>query len=121
MKISLNTVVVLAAILLICGSAFAQAETNDKSTINGFDITTIIVFLSSILAIALGVLSFIGYRRDGRIKILFVTFAFFIFAIKGILIIGSDLLSLQQPSLDIIANLLDFAILICFFVGMVLK
>ena len=38
-----------------------------------------------------------------------------------LMIIGSDLLSLQQSSLDTLAHLLDFVVLLCFFVGIIKK
>ena len=118
---SISLVIAIAAILLIVTPAFALAETNDAKTIYGLDINDIIVVSTSILAFILGAISLIAYRRDGRVKFLFVTLAFFIFASKGVLIIGNDLLSLQQPVLDIIAHSLDFVVLLCFFVGMIKK
>ena len=98
---------------------FALTETTDASPVNGLDISDVIVILTSILAFVLGIISLVGYRRDGRIKILFVAAAFFIFTLKGVMIIGSDLLSLQKPTLDLLAQLLDFAVLIFFFAGMI--
>ncbi len=106
-------------VLLIATPVFALAETNDRISVQGLDVTDLILVLTSALAIILGALSFIGYRHDGRTKLLFVTLAFFLFALKGAFIIGSDLLSLKQPDLDILASLLDFGVLLCFFAGII--
>ncbi len=109
-------------LLLLAGSAMAIGEMNDSTnSLSGLDMTDAIVIATSVLAIILGAISAVAYARDGRTKLLFVTLAFFIFALKGVFIIGSDLLSLQQPFLDIIANLLDFVVLLCFFFGMMKK
>jgi hypothetical protein len=117
----INLAMVIVAVLLIATPAFALAERNDAVTTHGLDINDLIVVSTSILSFVLGAISFVAYRRDGRAKFLFVTLAFFIFASKGILIIGNDLLSLQQPYLDIVAHSLDFVVLLCFFIGMVKK
>ena len=90
------------------------------SVIFGLDINEIITIFTSILAIILGVISFIAYRRDQRSKFLLVTLAFAIFALEGVLIVGSDVLSLGRFP-DIIASLLDFVMLVCIFLSITLK
>ena len=84
------------------------------------DIVDAIVFLTSLLSIALGTVSFIGFSRDKRKKLLFMSLAFFIFAIKGAIIIAGDFL-LEEHTLDVIANLLDFAVLFFFFIAIIKK
>lgn len=121
MKQSPSVWVMATVAIMIATPVFALAETNDVSRIQGLDVNDIIIVFTSISAFILGVLSLMAYQRDGREKFLFVTLAFFIFASKGIFVIGNDLLSLQQPSLDIIAHSLDFLVLLCFFVGMIKK
>ena len=86
----------------------------------GLDIIDGISFLTSLLAIILGVVSFIGYSRDKRKKILFMSLAFFIFAAKGAITIAGDFV-LDEHALDIIANLLDFAVLSFFFIAIMKK
>jgi formate-dependent nitrite reductase membrane component NrfD len=90
------------------------------SVIFGLDITEIITIFTSILAIILGIISFIAYRRDQRSKFLLVTLAFAIFALEGVLIVGSDVLSYGRFP-DIIASLLDFVMLVCIFLSITLK
>ena len=85
---------------------------------NALDITDIILIFTSIFAIILGSIGFVAYKRDGRTKLLFVTAAFFTVALKGALIIGGDFLSVEESLLDVIAHLLDFVVLLLFFIGM---
>jgi hypothetical protein len=93
---------------------------NGVFLIYGLDIPDIITIFTTILAIILGAFSFIAYRRDGRSKFLFILLAFAIFALEGILIVGSDLLSMGLLP-DIIASLLNFAMLVCIFLSITLK
>ena len=109
------------AILLMTTAPVMAAETNDASVIRGWDIVDIITALTTVLAVILGVISFIGYRRDQRTKFLLVTLAFSLFALKGVLIVGSDILSMRQPVFDIIASLLDFLVLGCIFLSITQK
>lgn len=106
---------------ILASVAVLATETADASTIQGMDVTTIILIGSTVLALALGIISLIAYRRDGRKKLLLVTAAFGLFALKGALLLVSDWIALQQPYLDVIASLLDFAVLICFFIGILKK
>lgn len=97
------------------------ADANSTSMLQNLDIVDFIIFCASILAAALGVISFIAYRRDGRARFLLVTAAFSIFALKGVFLIAGDMVIVEQIFLDVIANLLDFAVLICFFLAFMMK
>jgi hypothetical protein len=86
-----------------------------------WDISDIIVLSTTVLAAILGSISFIGYRRDGRTKVLLVTGAFLLFALRGVFILSGDPFTFREPLFDIIANTLDFGVLVCFFIGMTMK
>ena len=118
-KLKPSLIVLFLLIFLV--PAFADLETNDSTSMQGLDATDLIAIGVSLLALFLGIISLVGYKRDGRTKLLLITAAFFIFALKGILIITSDLLSLEKPTLDIIANSLDFIVLLCIFLGIIKK
>ncbi len=90
------------------------------SVIFGLGVTDIITVFTTALAVILGIISFLGYRRDRRPKFLLVTLAFSIFALKGVLIVGGDLLSVGHV-LDILATLLDFLVLACVFLSITMK
>lgn len=113
--------IAIIAILLLTTAPVMAAEAHDDSSYFQWDTVDIITFFTTLLAIILGVVSFIGYRRDQRTKFLLVTLAFAIFALKGILIIGGDLVSARTPAFDIIASLLDFAVLACIFFSITMK
>jgi|GEM_PF-2494067 len=112
---------ILALVLLVATSPVMAAETSDGVSVRGWDVTDIITIFTTALAVILGVISFIAYRRDKRTKYLLVTLAFSIFAVKGIFIVGSDLLSSRQPVFDIVASLLDFLVLGCIFLSITKK
>ena len=84
----------------------------------------IIAIFETVLALSLGAISWMAFKRDGRKKLMFVAIAFFIFAMKGFLKVGADflhagnLISSETP-LDLVADLLDFAVLTAFFLGMI--
>jgi hypothetical protein len=113
-------------VILVCVLSLVATSTvcaADAVTVKGvrWDISDIIVLSTTVLATALGIISFIGYRRDGRTKVLLVTGAFLLFALRGVFILSGDPFTLREPLFDIVANLLDFGVLACFFFGMTMK
>ena len=80
-------------LVLIISSTFVLAveekKENEKQAF-GIGIDELITFGSSLLAITLFFLAFIAYKRDGRKRLLYVSIAFLLFAIKGFLI-SSDI------------------------------
>ncbi len=110
-----------ASTALLAATSALATESADASTIQGIDVTNIVLVGSTLLALVLSVISLLAYRRDGRKKLLFVTIAFGLFALKGVLLLVSDWILLRQPYLDVLASLLDFAVLLSFFVGMLKK
>ena len=75
---------------------------------------------SAILATVLFGLTFLAYRRTKQKRLLFVTLAFFLFAIKGF-VSGAELIVGDFDWSDIATALLDFAILLSFFAGILKK
>lgn len=100
----------------------SAAEVNDVPYLKlGIDLSGLITIGSSILAIILFVITFIAYKRDERKRLLYVSIAFFLFAVKGILLTVDALLPQKGIWTDPLANILDFAILLSFFFGVVKK
>ena len=113
-----------SSIIMILFLATVPVMAAEFSVVNdpsGWDVSDIIAVFTTALAVILGVVSFIGYRRDQRSKFLLVTLAFAIFALKGVFILSGDLLALQQSLFDVIASLLDFLVLICIFLSISMK
>lgn len=89
------------------------------SVFSGLDLESLIIIVSSILAVALFIISLLAYLRDRRIRLLFVTGAFFLFAVKGFLVVIGDNSGVSW--IDTGAPLLDFGVLLLFFLGLIKK
>jgi len=114
----------IAVLLLVITAPVLAAGDGDDNGHWGFDIIDIIALCPSLLAILLGIVSFIAYKRDQRKKFLIVSLAFAIFALKGILIIFGEMIIpaiLLQPAFFIISSLLDFLVLLCIFFSITMK
>jgi hypothetical protein len=108
--------------LLVCitGTALAVEE-QDLQFGPGWDVDSIITIASSILATVLFVITLVAYKRDGRKRILFVSTAFLLFAIKGFLSASDVFIGSKAAWVDPVANILDLAVLLCFFIGIIKK
>lgn len=84
---------------------------------SGISIDTLITIATSILAVILFVISAIAYKKDKRTRLLFITGAFFLFAVKGFLIVADEFFP-RTGWPEPVAHLLDFGILILFFSGL---
>jgi hypothetical protein len=112
----LLTVLLIAA----CSVAFAGEEA-DIVVYPGIELDSVITVASSVLAAALFVLTAVAYKRSGRPKLIYVSGAFLLYAVKGFILASDLFLSTQSAWTDPVANFLDFAILLCFFVGIMKK
>ena len=118
---ALFIILFLSLILVSSPSAFAYDEDDDDIIIYpGIEADDLVTFCSSILASVLFVITLIAYKRDKRKRLLYVSIAFFLFAVKGFLL-TAEMFFPQAGWTDLIASLLDFAILSSFFVGLLKK
>jgi len=115
-----SMLILVSLISFFIVSAEVKSEENDPKVL-GMDMDEIIVIGSSILALFLFAVTFAAYMRDGRKRLLYVAIAFFLFAIKGVLISLDTFFPEKGMWADPIANFLDFAILLSFFFGVVRK
>jgi len=114
----------IAVLLLVATAPVLAAGDGDDTGHWGFDLIDVIALCPTLLAILLGIVSFMAYRRDQRKKFLIVTVAFAIFALKGILIIFGELVFpaiLLQPAFYVVSSLLDFLVLLCIFFSITMK
>lgn len=112
-------VLLLAVLLLSSTVVFAQEEADDWQLF-GFEGEKLFNFGSGILAIALFALTFLAYQRSKQARLLYVSLAFFLFAVKGFL--GSaELFFGEWAWVDPVSAVLNFVILLCFFWGIVKK
>jgi hypothetical protein len=121
MKMNMLVVVFALFIILPMYSMAADVQDNDVMVSPSIELGTVITLLSSIMATALFILTVIAYRRDGHKRLFFVSLAFFLFAVKGFLLSSDIFFPSQNSWVDPIANFLDFAVLLCFFVGLAKK
>ncbi len=112
---------ILFSFQIVHGVAVSQVtkESEKEISVSGFGLEQILTIGTSILAIVLFVLIFLAYKRDGRKRLLFVTLAFFLYSLKGVLLTLSDASVFQTNAvwIDPVASVLEFTILICFFPG----
>lgn len=100
--------------------SLAYPDVDDQGSDTGIELDKILTLGSSLLATALFIISFLAYRRDGRKRLLYVTIAFFLFAVKGFMS-ASDLFVPEMEWVDPVASFFDFAILLSFFFGILKK
>jgi hypothetical protein len=104
----------------VCSVAVAVEET-DITVFPGIELSSLITVASSVLAAALFLLTAVAYKRSGRPKLIYVSGAFLLYAVKGFILASDIFLTSQSSWADPAANFLDFAILLCFFVGIMKK
>ena len=80
---------------------------------------TIVSIEVSTLALFLLAISIAAYRKNRRIRLLYVASAFFLFAVEGLLRLSAEILYGGAEWLEPIANLLDLGILLLFFMGLI--
>ena len=121
-----NILLVGIIISLVFLSSFALLGKNNLDCEEGIEIgsvigiDTLISIATSILAVFLFIISAIAYKNDKRKRLLFVTGAFFLFSVKGFLIVADEFFP-KTGWPEPLAHLLDFGILILFFSGLVKK
>lgn len=109
-----------ALLIFLFSLSFAFFDVQDDITVFGLELEKLLNLLSGLLSSALFVLTVIAYRRSGNRRLLFVSLAFLLFAVKGFLT-GSELFFDEWPLVDPVASALDFAILLSFFAGILGK
>jgi hydrogenase/urease accessory protein HupE len=114
---------VLFVLVIMSSLVLAAEEPGNENASQAFriGIDELITLGSSILAITLFAITAIAYKRDRRKKLLYVTIAFLLFAVKGFLIASDIFFPNKTGWVDPIANFLDFGILLSFFFGIIKK
>lgn len=121
-----NFIFILFLVLILSTVVVSAAENkdvkeNDLTTSSGIEIDNIVTLVASIMALTLFGLTYASYKRDGRKRLLYVAIAFLLFAVKGIML-TSDIFYPQKAGwVDLTASLLDFGILLSFFIGLLKK
>ncbi|MEK6926350.1 MAG: hypothetical protein AABW50_03670 [Nanoarchaeota archaeon] len=107
----------IAILLLILNLPFlfAQEEKADFAVF-GLELEKLISLINGILASILFIVSLTAYKRDGRKRLLFVSIAFALFAVRSFLL-AYELIGESISILDPIATVIDFFVILSFFYG----
>ncbi|MBS3132432.1 hypothetical protein J4212_08420 [Candidatus Woesearchaeota archaeon] len=108
------------AVMLVQLSSPAFAQENDDPAVFGLEIEKLLNLGSGFLAAGLFAVTAAAYRKKKNKRLLYVGAAFLIFSLKGFLT-SIELFGLDVPWIDPAASLLNFAILLSFFFGIMRK
>lgn len=112
--------VIMAFMLVRLSSfAFAEEETGDIE-IFGLEVEKLLNLGSALLATGLFIVAFAAYRRTRRKKLVYVSVAFLLFAVKGFLT-STELIFGDWSWVDPTTSILNFVILLTFFAGVLKK
>ena len=110
---------IMTAMIAIFPVSALAIESGDIA-IGGIELDKLLNLGTAILATILCILTIIAYRRKNSKRLLYVGIAFLIFAIKGFLMSVEIFLG-DLKWIDPVANVLDFAMLLSFFLGIIKK
>src|SRR3989344_6949103 len=92
----------------------SAAEDDGNIELFGFELEKLLSLATGLLATVLFITAFIAYKRDGKKRLLYVSIAFLLFALKGFLV-SSELFIPVSDIIDSIAVILEFAAILTFF------
>ncbi len=120
-KIHISLIYILL-LFLIFPFVFAETVSEEDGDLEIFDLEVekLLNLGSGILATALCFLTINAYNKTKRSRLLWVSIAFGLFAIKGY-ITAIELFGIEWSWIDPTASLLNFGILLAFFAGLLKK
>lgn len=107
-------------IMIITQFSFSVHADEEDIEIAGVEIEEILNLGSGVLALILFALTLVAYRKTGRTRLVYVSIAFLLFGINGFLE-ASELVFGEWAYVDLVASVLNFVILLCFFIGILKK
>ncbi|MBS3102840.1 hypothetical protein J4458_05340 [Candidatus Woesearchaeota archaeon] len=107
-------------VLLMHLSSIVFAQEDDDLEIFGLEAEKLLNLGSGMLATALLIFTLAAYKRTKKERLVYVSAAFALFAVKGFLT-SIELLSIDWSWVDPVASLLNFGILLAFFAGIIKK
>ena len=111
---------ILFALSLFSSTVLAQEDEGDDITVYNLELEKLLNLGSGILALILFLLTQAAYKRTSNKRLHYVNIAFLLFAVKGFLI-AHELFFEELPWIDPVTSVLDFAILLTFFFGIIKK
>lgn len=110
---------VIALLITLAPFAFAQEEDDDLEVF-GFELEKLLNLGSGLLSTGLFIVTLAAHARSNNKRLLYVSFAFALFAVKGFLT-SLELFMPEFSWVDPVASMLNFAILLSFFIGVIKK
>lgn len=98
----------------------AQESEGGDIELLGLELEKLLYLINGLIALILFVVAFMAYKRDGRKRLLFVSIAFLLLAVKGFLL-SSELFIFDIGIIDPIAVILEFLAILSFFFGVLKK
>ncbi len=120
MKKTIMKGIIATLLCVLLSSVVLAQEEGDDLAVFGLEVEKLLNLGSGILATVLAVLTYLAYKRTQGQRLLYVSIAFSLFAIKGFLT-SLELFGIELSWIDPTASFLNFAILLCFFFGIVKK
>lgn len=119
MKEKTPWVIIFFSLFLLPISVAAEERDNgDDLEIFNLEVEKLLNLGSGVLALVLCVLTLAAYRRSYNQRLKYVSVAFALFAVKGLLA-AHELFFREWSFIDPVTSVLDFAILLAFFVGVI--
>ena len=112
--------ILIALSPVIITEKVTDQEIGKDLTFLGLELEKILSLINGIIALILFIITFISYKRDGRIRLLYVSTAFLIFAIKSFLVY-SEIFFLSLYWIDPVSIVLELGVLLLFFFGVIKK
>lgn len=109
---------IIYAISAVMLSSLVWAQADADISIYGFELEKLLNLGSGILALALLAITYAAYRRNHNKRLLYISVAFLLFALKGF-ITSLELIGLDLLWPDPVSSVLNFAILLSFFFGVI--
>jgi len=113
----------LALILVQAAPALAAPDdvpSFDDIQVFGLELEKLLNLGSGALALVLCALTALAFKRTHNRRLVYVSGAFLLFGVKALLM-GTEVFFGEWPYVDQIASVLDFAILLAFFLGIMKK
>lgn len=106
-------------VLALISVPFVAADTGDV-LVRGLELDKVLNLGSALVATVLFALTLIAHHRQKNSRLLFVSIAFGVIAVKGFLLASQMVLG-DFGWVDPAASVMDFAMMLCFFFGVLKK
>jgi hypothetical protein len=110
----------LFVLLYFVPLVFAQESEDGNYLVGSFELEKLIALLNGLISTFLFALAFISYKKSGKKRLFYVGVAFLLFAVKSFLI-ASELFFAEVEWFDPLSTVLEFAVLLSFFFGVLRK